>query len=189
MRVLPECVCSHTVTHDERERSGVARGVGQILPRVQFDTAVFLSVTGDSAEFRGQRSQKARGERIQLAVCKFVGAASAQLQRSRGGREEVVRFHLVPPRVSSPSRAAVQNDRLIQLTYSEDEDIVDREDFAVKRPNVRRSPSAVCVRACVCLCVFIHACCVCTCTRELCLSMPLSHLHCAAHHIEVPSEF
>lgn len=101
--------------------------------------------------------------------------------------EEVVRFHLMPPRVSSPSRAAVQNDRLIQLTYSEDEDIVDREDFAVKRPNVRRSPSAVCVRACVYVCLYMpvvcaHAhvsyvcpcvCCICT-VRAVTLKYPLS---------------
>lgn len=55
----------------------------------------------------------------------------------------------------------MQNDRLIQLTYSEDEDIVDREDFTVKRPNVRQSPSRRSVRVCVCAIMyvrmFIHA--------------------------------
>ena len=55
----------------------------------------------------------------------------------------------------------MQNDRLIQLTYSEDEDIVDRQDFTVKRPNVRQSPSqrSVRVRVCVFMYVrmFIHA--------------------------------
>ena len=81
-----------------------------------------------------------------------MGLVSAPFERSRGGRGEVVRFHLVPSSVAPHSNASLQNDRLIQLTYSEDEDIVDREDFAVKRPNVRRSPSAACVRACVYVC-------------------------------------
>lgn len=57
----------------------------------------------------------------------------------------------------------MQNDRLIQLTYSEDEDIVDRQDFTVKRPNVRQSPSRRSVR--VCVCVYVRTC-VCLFTRE-----------------------
>ena len=57
----------------------------------------------------------------------------------------------------------MQNDRLIQLTYSEDEDIVDRQDFTVKRPNVRQSPSRRSVR--VRVCVYVRTC-VCLFTRE-----------------------
>ena len=81
----------------------------------------------------------------------------------------------------------MQNDRLIQLTYSEDEDIVDRQDFTVKRPNVRQSPSRRSVR--VCVCVYVRTCvclftreavyirmylCTYVCTRVLCLSVRLS---------------
>ena len=87
----------------------------------------------------------------------------------------------------------MQNDRLIQLTYSEDEDIVDRQDFTVMRPNVRKSPSrrgvrvCACARACVCVDVraYVYSCvelcmylCTCVhtyvCTRVLCLSVRLS---------------
>lgn len=73
----------------------------------------------------------------------------------------------------------MQNDRLIQLTYSEDEDIVDREDFTVKRPNVRQSPSRrsvrvrdyvrayvysrvkLCTYVCTCVRTYVHMCYVC----------------------------
>lgn len=59
----------------------------------------------------------------------------------------------------------LQDDRLIQLP-SEDEDVVERDDFTVSRPNVR----AICAPCSVCVFICVHVCCKCIIVHVLCLS-------------------
>ena len=73
---------------DERERRGVACGVGQILPRVQFHTAFPLSVRGDFADFCGQRAEEAGSEPIALALCKLNELVIVPLATEAGQERE-----------------------------------------------------------------------------------------------------
>lgn len=103
-------VCTHRTTvhvDDERRPRGVARGVGQILPRVQFNTADSLSVAGDAVVFCGQRPQEARSESVSVALCITVRLVITPFERSRERRKGGGEVRLLPSCNASPSHLAV----------------------------------------------------------------------------------